>query len=110
MICKRTCGDCIHRSPAGLCRHCGSPLVYQDVAESQHPCAWHRDASENEPLSAPCQLAPRNDLGRMLECNWPRDMPRRRGWTEKAAGQLGVKVIQAPRKMRALPYTQGDER
>ena len=106
-LCKRTCGNCIHRSRAGRCRHLGSPLVYRDVAADMRPCAWHRDEDErDDPLAAPYQRAPRNDLGRMLQCNWPKDQPRRRGWTEKAAGQLGVRVIQAPRKVRALPYTR----
>ena len=107
---KRTCGNCIHRSPGGKCRHLGSPLVYHKVDADMHPCAWHRDEDENDPLSAPCQLAPRNDLARIGECNWPRDLPRRRGWTEKAAAQVGVKLIQEPAARRhALPYTQGTD-
>ena len=103
---KRTCGNCRHRSPACYCRNVGSPLVGMVRADGAFPCAWHRDGDEDEPLAPPRQLLKRgDDMSRVCRCIFPRDMPRRAGWTERAAGSY--RVILAPaRRQRALPYTQ----
>ena len=101
----RTCGDCRHRAPSGQCRHLGSPFVGGYVGTTAAPCAWHRRPDEDRPLAAPHQVAPRDDLARMAMCNWPADRPARRGWTDRAAGECQMLLVELPAVQRALPYT-----
>ena len=101
----RRCGNCRSLSPGGACRHLGA-LAGQHRGPWGLACAWHRTDDEAA-LPAPCQLAPRDDLGRMFEANWPRGHAERRGWSDAAAHEAGVKLIVPPRlRRRALPYTQ----
>ena len=104
----RACGNCRHRSTVnGKCRNLGSVLVGYRVGETSRPCAWHRTEEETEPLSSPCQIAPRSDLARIGRCMYPKDMPRRAGWTDRAAGAAGCRPILAPApRQHALAYTQ----
>lgn len=109
----RTCGDCRHlkaRKPergSGQCRHIGSPFAGYSRDFDDSPCAWHRRADETKPLAAPCQVAPRDDLGRMFQCNWPKDRPARRGWTDRAAREQGRLFVEPPPAQRLL-VTQED--
>lgn len=105
---ERTCGNCRHRSrKLGKCRHVGSVCAGYEVGKDHPACAWHRLRSERKPLPAPDQLMRAEDgFGRILACNVPRGMENRRGWTEAAAARAGVRVIEAPRKVRVLGYRE----
>ena len=104
--CERTCGNCRHRGQrTGKCRHVGSVCAGYPVGEAHPPCAWHRTWAETTPLPSPRQLMRAGEsVSRITECNYPRGMEHRRGWTERAAGACGVRAIEAPRRIRALGY------